>query len=121
MIMAESKPPVRLKKRKPQFRRQETVRHKKLSTSWRKPKGRHNKMRVRERGKLRLVSVGYKSPESVRGLTRAGMKRVRVSNTQDLESLDNRTEQAIIASGVGRKKRLGIMKAAEELKVKIAN
>jgi len=120
--METKKADVRKKKRTPQFRRHEaTKHHKKLSESWRKPRGKHSKMRARKKGKPCSVSIGYKSPEPVRGLTRAGKKRIRVFNVSDLKTVDAKSEQAVIASGVGRKKRLEIMKTAEELKIRVAN
>lgn len=121
--MAEklSKKRKHLKKRKPKFRRLEVNNTKKISKSWRKPRGNHNKMRKRLRGKPKTVSIGYKSPESIRGVERNGMKKVRVFNPGDLEKLDKKTQEALIASGVGRKKRLEIMKTAEKLNVTVAN
>ena len=109
------------KKKKPSFKRHESFKHKKLKDSWRKPRGRHSKVRVRMRGKRKMPSIGYRNPLEIRGLTRSGYRDVRVSNISDIEKLDPKKERAVIAHGVGRKKRLEILKKAEELRIKVAN
>lgn len=109
----------RVKRKKPGFKRQEGYRLKKLKRAWRRPRGRHSKLRKHEKARGRLPRVGYGSPKSVRGLTRYGYKEVRVSNPNDLEKLNPEKEIALISSSVGKKKRTEIMKKAEEKKIKI--
>jgi large subunit ribosomal protein L32e len=111
----------RIKKKKPGFSRQEGYRLKKLKKSWRRPRGRHSKLRKHERPRGRLPKVGYGSPKSVRGLTRYGHIEVRISNPNELEKLDPKKEAALISSSVGKKKRIEIIKKAEEKKIKIVN
>ncbi|MFQ5648225.1 MAG: eL32 family ribosomal protein, partial [Candidatus Aenigmatarchaeota archaeon] len=57
-----------VKKRKPSFKRHEQFRCKKLKKTWRKPRGRHSKMRVRVASRGRMPSIGYRNPPEVRGL-----------------------------------------------------
>ena len=40
----------------------------KKKQKWRKPKGRHNKMREKERGYPAVVSIGYRKNRNERGL-----------------------------------------------------
>ena len=115
----------RLKSRKPEFRRYES--HKKLrlrDKGWRKPRGRHSKLRQMYGGKWSgraLVRVGYGSPAEVRGLHPCGKEEVLVYNPSQLESLNPETQAVRIASSVGMKKRLAIEDRAKQLGLKVLN
>ena len=111
----------RKSRKTPRFKRQELWAQATLKDTWRKPKGRHSKMRKQERGRGRLPKPGYGSPASMRGLDRQGFLPVRVFNPQDLEKINPGKDKAVIASGVGRKKRLDILKKAEEKGIAVAN
>lgn len=111
----------KIKKKKPDFSRQEGYRMKKLKTGWRRPRGRHSKLRKQERSKGKAPRVGYGSPKATRGLTRYGYKEIRISNQGDLKKIDPSKEIALIAGSVGKKKRMDIIKKAEELRVRIVN
>jgi len=112
---------IRKSRKTPKFRRQEIHAQKILKDSWRRPKGRHSKMRKQERGRGRLPKPGYGTPASVRGLDSQGFMRIRVSNPKGLEGLNPQKEKAVIASAVGRKKRLEILKKAEEMGIVVSN
>ena len=112
---------IRKARKTPRFKRQELWAQATLKDTWRRPKGRHSKMRKHERGRGRLPKPGYGSPASLRGLDRQGFLPVRVFNPSDLERLNPGKEKAVIASAVGRKKRLEILRKAEELKVKVSD
>jgi large subunit ribosomal protein L32e len=60
-----------VKKRKPSFRRQEGYRLRKLKKTWRRPKGRHSKLRKREKGKS--PQPGPWLPESGQEPHKAGL------------------------------------------------
>ncbi len=92
-------------------------RRKKLQV-WRKPKGRHNKMREKRFSYPRRPNVGYKKSESLRG-TIAGKTVVMVYNLKDLEKVDN--SSVVIIGKIGAKKRMEVMKIALERKMKIVN
>jgi large subunit ribosomal protein L32e len=110
-----------VKGKKPVFRRQEGYRHVKLKESWRRPKGRHSKLRKSERARGTTPRSGYGSPREVRGLNRLGYRETRVSSMRDMERLDPREEMAVISGSVGRKKRLELLRLAEERKVRVSN
>jgi large subunit ribosomal protein L32e len=108
--------------RKPPFRRQDNTRYARLDGGeWRKPRGRHSKLRkgLKERGKV--PSVGYGSPKAVRGLSANGKNPVHVSSVKDLKGLDPKADIAVIRSMVGKKKRLEIAAEAEKQKIEVAN
>jgi large subunit ribosomal protein L32e len=110
-----------LKKRKPEFKRHETCKRKMLSDSWRRPKGDKNSRRTRQSGRAKRVSIGYGTPKEVRGLNRLGLRETRACNPQEVRKLNPKTDMLIISGTVGRKKRLDMLKAAEEMKLKVGN
>ena len=112
---------VRKARKTPRFKRQELWAQAILKDTWRKPKGRHSKMRKQERGRGRIPKPGYGSPLAVKGLNKQGFREIRVFNPSQLERLDKNKESALVASTVGRKKRLEILKKAEELGVIVSN
>ena len=81
---------------------------------WRKPTGRHNKMRERRKGSAAVVSIGYRSNKKSRD-----KKFVKINNIRDLEKI-NKNETAIISS-VGKRKKIEIAKKAKEMKIEIYN
>ena len=112
---------IRANRKKPRFKRQELWAQAMLKDSWRKPKGRHSKMRKQERGRGRVPKPGYGSPAALRGLDKQGFVLVRVFNPKDVERINPQKEKAVIAPTVGRKKRLEILKRAEEKGIAVAN
>jgi large subunit ribosomal protein L32e len=114
---------VRLRKKlkKPKFKRQQGGRFKKLKETWRRPRGRHSKLRLERGGKGKKPSVGYGSPRGTKGLTRSGYKPVLVSNMSELKRIDPVKEAAVLRSGVGKKKRAEIISEAEKLNIRTLN
>lgn len=110
-----------LKERKPEFIRQDTHKRKKLSLKWRKPKGIHSKIRHHFKGRAKMPSPGYKSPAKTKGLHSSGLRIVRVFSVSEISEIKNENEGAVIAKSVGTRARLGILKKAKELRVKILN
>ncbi len=109
------------KARKPDFRRQEGYRLARLNDAWRRPRGRHSKLRKGRKARGKKPSAGYGSPTVVKGLDHQGMRVVYVSNREELTGLNPKTEVAVIRSGVGKKKRFEIALEAEKLRVKVKN
>lgn len=104
---------------KRKFLRQNWFRYKKLGKKWRRPRGRHSKMRTRRKGKPPRPSIGYKKQKEIRG-TVQGFKPILISNVNDLDKIKI-GEAIIISSRVGLKKALEISKKAEDLGIKILN
>ena len=111
-----------IKKRKPKFRRYLADRIKKISRSgYRRPRGIHNKMRKRIFGKPKMPCAGYGGPKEARHIHPSGYREVLVHNLADLDKINKEEEAIRIASCVGTKKRLEILKKAEELGIKVLN
>lgn len=111
----------KIKKKKPKFTRQENWRYGKLKKCWRKPKGIDSKLKAGKKSRGKTVRPGYSSPLAVRGLAYTGHKTVRVYNIQSIDKIHTPSEAAIIASGIGAKKRAEIIKHAEKKKIRVLN
>jgi large subunit ribosomal protein L32e len=107
--------------RRPKFVRQESWRYGRLAETWRKPKGKDNKMRRQLSGAPRLVKIGYRSPRKARGLHPSGYTDNIVFNVNDLASLDPSKDAARIAHSIGQRKRLLILAEARTKGIKVLN
>src|SRR5215216_3904606 len=107
--------------RRPKFVRQESWRYGRLAETWRKPKGKDNKMRRQLSGAPRLVKIGYRSPRKARGLHPSGYTDNIVFNANDLASLDPSKDAARIAHAIGKRKRLLILAEARTKGIKVLN
>ncbi len=114
-----------IKSKKPEFRHFAWRTKLKLRRlGWRRPRGRHNKWRLRIGGKwsgMYHPSPAFSSPKLVRGLHPSGYEEVLVYNVKGLEKIDPERQAARIASCVGLKKRLQIEEKAKELNIVILN
>lgn len=85
---------------------------------WRKPTGRHNKMREQRKGSAAIVSIGYGSDKSSRG--KLGEKNpVIIYNIKDLEKI--KKDEIAIIGRVGKKKKIEIAKKSKEIKIEVYN
>jgi large subunit ribosomal protein L32e len=107
--------------RRPKFVRQESWRYDRLAESWRRPKGKDNKMRRQLSGVPRLVKIGYRGPKKARGLHPSGFTDNLVFNVKDLERLDPAADAARIGHAVGQRKRLLILAEARNKGIKVLN
>jgi len=109
-------------KSRPEFKRTERWRYKRLETTWRKPKGIDNHQRKQKsRGRPGLVKVGYGGPKISRGLHPSGYTDNLVYNIDDLEKLNPKIDGVRIGHSVGTKKRKEIVIKSIEKKFKIFN
>lgn len=110
----------KIKSRKPYFNREDWHKRRSISdSSWRKPRGKHSKMRHGFQGHQSLVNPGYGSPSDVRGLHGSGYLPIRVCNPEDLSVLDKSVHAVVIAATVGTKKKVEMVKKAVTLGLKI--
>lgn len=107
--------------RRPAFKRQEWHRYQKLGESWRRPKGRHSKMRRQYKRRPPLVSVGFRGPVAARDLHPSGFEEILVHRVEDLECVDPKTQAVRIGGTVGTRKRVDIQERADELEIRILN
>lgn len=110
-----------IKKRTPNFHREEWFRYKRLSKKWRRPDGITSKMRINKKYRPSRVRVGFRGPKKTRGLHSSGFEEVMVYNSKDLEKINPDTQAARIGSDVGTKKRMEIEKIAEKHDIRILN
>ncbi len=109
-------------RRRPRFIRMNSWYIKRLKDSWRSPRrSLDNKIRLQRKGFPPMVKVGYRGPKEVRGLHPTGFEEVIVHNVEELEKLNPERQAARIASTVGRRKRVEIIKRAEELGIRVLN
>lgn len=111
----------KLKKKKPDFIRQQGRFLKKIEKKWRKPKGIHSKMRRRLKGHGKMPSIGYGAAKKIRYLHPSGFKQILVRNLDDLKKIDAKSEAALIAKTVGLRKKIKLLKKIKELKIKVLN
>jgi len=111
-------------RKKPKFLRVES--HKKIrlgkgvkkNQKWHGAKGRHNKLRLGEGGRIQRPKVGWGSENKTKGFV-GGIKAVRVENMKEL--LEVKKGTGIIIGKIGAKKRAELIAKANEKKIKIVN
>ena len=108
------------KARAPEFIRQDSWLRLKIGNKprWRRPKGKHSKMRENRIGKHPRVEIGYRNPALVRGLTLTGMSPKLIHNVAELQRLNKQTDIAIVSATVGLRSKLEIAKKALELGIR---
>mgnify|MGYP001570420237 CR=1 FL=1 len=109
---------------KKKFIRQDSWRYSRLGKNrkklqkWRQPKGRHRKIREKRFSYPSWPMVGYKSPRKETGRIKGKIPCI-VYNIRDLDKANK--ESIIIIGKVGAKKKLEIIKKANEKKMQIFN
>ena len=113
-----------MKRRRIKFERYGWRTKKKLSKSWRRPRGHDNKMREHIAAKGARVQVGYRRKKEERGLHPSGVREVLVHNTNELAQVEAAGAEGLavrIASTVGRRKKGEIEAEAATLGLKVLN
>lgn len=110
-----------MNRRRPEFHRQEWFRYKKLGDAWRKPRGKHSKLREKRGYRPAFVESGYRGPRKVRYLHPSGFKEVYVTNIIQLEKVNPKIEAIRISSSVGKKKKMEIVEKAKTLGIRVLN
>jgi large subunit ribosomal protein L32e len=101
--------------RMPKFTRSDTPGKARIGrSSWRKPKGLHNKMGDKKKGHKRMPNEGYRTPKALRHMDRNGLLLVRVCTIKELATLDVKKHIVIIAAGVGKKNKITLLEACAE-------
>ena len=121
--MADEKKRLLAQKRTIRFKRWPAHRKKRLQDgTWRRPRGLHNKMRDHKASRGRAISIGYRSPGLVRGLSRKrGLLPLVVANLTQLALADPKEHEVVIASSVGNRKRLVLIGEAKKRGLIITN
>ena len=106
-------------KKKSKFLRRSVDRYSKLGLRkkkkqrWKRPTGRHNKMRAKRRGYPATVDIGYGNAKSER------KEKIIIRNLEDLKKTHK--DKIIVLGNIGKKKKLEIAKAAKEKNIEISN
>ncbi len=109
------------KKRKPSFDHELAHRWTRVRNSWRRPKGIDSATRQNRKGRVAMVSTGYRTPKAVRDLHPSLYVEIRVHKPSDLDELDPELHAVRIASTVGFRKRQEIIAAADAKLLRILN
>ena len=88
-------------------------RRRKKKQIWRRPRGRDNKMREKRRGYPSIVSIGYRKKSTER------KNMIVIRNIQELEKCSKK--DYLILGNVGKKKKIEILKKAQEKRIPIFN
>ena len=110
-----------IKKRTPNFLRDEGFRYKRIPKNWRRPTGYTSKLRINLKYRPSKVRVGFRAPKIVRGLHSSGFQEVMVHTVKELDIIDPKKQAVRIGGTVGTKKRLEIAKRADELAIRVLN
>ena len=94
-------------------------RMKSVKPRWRKPRGIDNKKRIRKAWFGATPKIGNKNPQEVRGVHPLGLPEILVNNIKELEGAEGVLVR--IASGVGKKKKAGIVAKAKEMNLRVLN
>ena len=123
MIMAKMKTKTKriVKKKKPKFNVPNLGFFKSVKARWRKPRGTHNKKRMKFQFMGALPKIGYRNAVKTRGLHPGGSREVLVNNMTELESLGEGKVVVRLASTLGGKKRKALEDRAKTLKLVILN
>jgi|GEM_PF-1501102 len=89
---------------------------------WRRAKGRDAQTRLKRKGYSKSPGIGYGMPKAIRGLVK-GKRPMAITEIADLEKLREEGEKSIgiIASKIGKRKRVEIAAKAAEKKLKFVN
>ena len=85
---------------------------------WRRVRGKSNKMRLGRAGYAKVPKVGFKTSRKEAGKVSGLVPRL-VHNMTELESLGK--DNIAILARIGARKKLEMIKRADELKIKILN
>lgn len=104
--------------RKDTFKKSRLGRRRKKKQKWRRPRGRHSKLREKRKGYTKQPSIGYSNPKKIRGLIN-GMKPKIIVSASELTNIGK--NEICIVGRVGKKKKIEIAKKAIENKIRIFN
>lgn len=85
---------------------------------WKRPTGRHNKMRLKRKGYPKVVSIGYVKDQKNREKL-LEKTPILVKNIQDLNKIEK--GQIGVIGNIGKKKKIEIASKAQEKKIDLYN
>ncbi len=112
------------KKSHPKFQVRNYGPIKRVKNRWRKPRGIDSKARVKKNFAGAEPTIGYGNPEELRGIRASGKRAVLVSNMNELNAIiGNKSDniEITLASALSRKKRIAMVKVAQQNKINVTN
>lgn len=106
------------------FLRSDTNRHSRLGKNrkrlqkWRRPRGRHNKIRRKRTGYPSRVEIGFKQATATTGLI-DNKQPLLVHNLAELARATSKN--CIIIARIGAKKKMELLKKIDEMKLTVVN
>jgi len=115
------------KRKKPRFLRKDWHKCIRLGGSsgtkkkrvWRRSRGRHNKLRQKWKGRQKMPSIGYGSPNAIRGMIQ-GMNPVMINNLNDLMKV-GKGQIGVVSGKMGTRKKVELAKKASTMNIKFSN
>jgi large subunit ribosomal protein L32e len=96
-----------------------------VKSRWRKQRGIDNKKRMKKNFAGSEPTIGYRNPEELRGVRASGKRAVVIHNVAELKELASgpgaSAYEVLLAGALSRKKRLEIIKLADQSKINVAN
>jgi large subunit ribosomal protein L32e len=108
------------KAKNPKFMRQDSYKKKRITLSWRKPRGWDSKQRRRMQRQA-IVEPGYGSPAVLRGVHRSGLEIAKISQLKALQAVNPKTHGIVLSGKIGFKTRLVLITEAKKLGIRILN
>lgn len=105
-----------VRKRKPEFIRKDSNKYD-FNAKWRKPRGLHNKMRLRKAGHGVCPSVGYGVPKEIKYLHKSGLQVVVVSCLNDVNGLDPKKHGILLSSTLGVRKKVELVGKLKQFRI----
>ncbi len=109
------------RKKQPKFRHEQAHRWTRVSNSWRKVRGIDSATREKRKGRIAMVSAGYRKPKAIRGMHPSRYIEVYVHRPADIEGLDPDIHAIRIGSTVGLRKRQEIIQKADAMLLRVLN
>jgi len=81
----------------------------------------HSKMRKGLKYRPPRVKIGYRGPRLARGLHPSGFEEVMVYRVEDLDRINPERQAIRIGGTVGVRKRIDIVKKADEMGIRVLN
>ncbi|MGQ4911406.1 MAG: 50S ribosomal protein L32e [Candidatus Thorarchaeota archaeon] len=109
------------KKYMPRFRHEQAHRWTRVGDSWRKVRGIDSATRQKRKGRVAMVSSGYRTPKITRHLHPSLYEEVHVYRPADLEGLNPELHAIRIGATVGERKRQAILEVADKREFRVLN
>lgn len=101
------------------FKRYHAGNLKKLGSSWRRPRGMHNKVRLKRKGHIKSPLIGYGGNKKTLGFYQSKFDYKIVNSEKDLINLDKK--YVILSSTLGLKNKLQLLEKLKNLNIKVLN